>query len=526
MDRPSVLIVGAGPTGLVLALSLARRGVPLRIIDEADGPGQRSRAMVVHARTLELYAQLGIAEAVIEQGVRMQRLHLHESGHELVSASLADMGEGLSPYPFALAYAQDHHERFLVDQLKAAGVEVERTTRLARLVQDRKGVRALVARPGRPDETLEADYLCGCDGAHSQTRQSLAVGFPGGTYDQQFFVADVRIDRGFDEDLHFNLGRDRLVLMLPVRAGGTQRLIGLLPGGAADRPGLTYEDIRGEVEPLIGVKATEVEWFSTYRVHHRVAGRFQVGRVFLLGDAGHIHSPAGGQGMNTGIGDAVNLAWKLAEVVGGRADASLLDSYEPERIAFARELVETTDRLFTVMVAGGSAGEVARRFLAPLVIGTATHIGPARQAAFRMVSQIQVRYRDSPLSEGRAGKVRGGDRLPWTGAGGGPDNFAPLTTLGWHVQAHGAIDPAVQAACHSLSLGAHAFPWSDAAKRAGLHRDGIYLVRPDGYVGLAAERAPAEALRRYVAERSLSFGPISTAGTRAAPRSRPPRRAQ
>jgi 2-polyprenyl-6-methoxyphenol hydroxylase-like FAD-dependent oxidoreductase len=508
MDSPSVLIVGAGPTGLVLALGLARRGVRLRIVDQAPGPGEHSRAMVVHARTLELYRQFGIAEAVIAEGVKVERLRLREGGagrgREMLSAGLGELGGDMSPYPFALAYAQDQHERFLIGELAKLGVEVERQSRLARLDQDGSGVRAVIARPDGAEETIEAAYLCGCDGAHSQTRESLGVGFPGGIYEQVFYVADVRIDRGFDPDFYINLGKDLLALMLPVRAGRSQRLIGLVPRELAGRSDLEFEDIRPRVESLLGLRVTWVEWFSRYRVHHRVAERFRVGRVFLLGDAGHVHSPTGGQGMNTGVGDAVNLAWKLAQVLQGRAAPALFDSYEPERIGFARQLVQTTDRLFTVLVAGGAAGEIVRRLAAPLLVGSASRLAAARHAAFRLVSQIRLAYPESPLSSGRAGKVRAGDRLPWTGVA-GPDNFAPLASLDWQVQVHGALDPAVSAACARLGLPVHVLDWSKGARRAGIRRDGLYLVRPDGYVGLAMETPSAAALDSYAAERSLRF---------------------
>ena len=419
-DAP-VLIVGAGPTGLNLALSLARRGVRFRLITESEGPGEHSRAMVVQARTLEFYGQYGFADEMIEQGVVAGTAHLREGGgdgrgREVVSFSFKDLGEGLSPYPFALAYPQDDHERFLVSKLNAAGGAVEWRSRLTGFTQNGDSVRAAILRDGQTEET-EASYICGCDGARSAVRETLGVGFPGGTYDQLFFVADVKIDRGFERDLYINLGAHILTLMFPVRSSGMQRLIGLVPPELSEHPDLTFEDIRSQVEKLLDIKVTEVNWFSTYRVHHRVADRFRTGRAFLLGDAGHIHSPARGQGMNTGIGDSVNLGWKLAYVLQGRADPLLVDSYESERIAFARSLVSTTDRAFTQMVAEGFKGELTRRFLAPLLVTGATHFALSRHAIFRLVSQTRIHYADSPLSEGKAGDVNGGDRLPWVRMG-------------------------------------------------------------------------------------------------------------
>lgn len=501
MKHARVLIVGAGPTGLNLALSLARRGVRFRLITESEGPGEHSRAMVIQARTLEFYGQYGFAEEMVQQGVVAGAAHLREGGddgrgREVVSFSFKDLGEGLSPYPFALAYPQDDHERFLVSKLNAAGGAVEWRTRLTNFTQDGNGVRATTLRDGKPEEA-EASYLCGCDGARSAVRDALGIGFPGGTYDQLFFVADVKIDRGFERDLYINLGEHILTLMFPVRSSGMQRLIGLVPPELSERSDLAFEDIRGQVEKLLDIKVTELNWFSTYRVHHRVADRFRTGRAFLLGDAGHIHSPAGGQGMNTGIGDAVNLGWKLAQVLQGRADPSLLDSYEPERIAFARSLVSTTDRAFTPMVAEGFKGEITRRFLAPLFITVATHFALSRHAMFRLVSQTRIHYADSLLSEGKAGEVHGGDRLPWVQMG-AADNFAPLRSLDWQLHVYGEIEHALASACCELGLAAHVFAWSDGANHAGIERNAMYLVRPDGHVALAVPGQSVTTIRTFL----------------------------
>ena len=506
MNHAPVLIVGAGPTGLNLALSLARRGVPFRLVTESEGPGEHSRAMVVQARTLEFYGQYGFADEMIDQGVRAGTAHLRQGdedgrGREVVSVSFDDLGEGLSPYPFALAYPQDDHERFLVGKLKGAVGAVEWRSKLTGFTQDGDGVRAAVVRDGQTEET-EASYICGCDGARSAVRESMGVGFPGGTYDQLFFVADVKIDRGFERDLHINLGEHTLTLMFPVRSTGMQRLIGLVPPELSLRTDLTFEDLRTQVEKLLDIRVTEVNWFSTYRVHHRVADRFRVGRAFLLGDAGHIHSPVGGQGMNTGIGDSVNLGWKLAHVLRGRADPSLLDSYEPERIAFARSLVATTDRAFTPMVAEGFKGELTRRFLAPLFMTVATRFALSRHAIFRLISQTRIHYADSPLSEGKAGEVHGGDRLPWVHTG-ADDNFAPLRSLDWQVHVYGAMEGALASACSESGLAVHVFAWSDTANHAGIEQHAMYLVRPDGHVALASSEQSATKLRAFLELRGL-----------------------
>lgn len=509
MTKIPVLIVGAGPSGLNLSLALAHRKVAQRLISDANGPGEYSRAMVVQARTLEFYGQFGFATEVINQGVIAERAHVREGaesggGREVLSISFKEMGAGLSPYPFALAYPQDDHERFLIDKLKEVGTKVEWGAKLTSFQQDENGVRAFLAHNNGRREEVEAAYICGCDGARSCVRETLKLDFPGGTYQQLFYVADVKITRGFDRDLYINLGEHILSLMFPVRSSGMQRLIGLVPPELSDRETLSFEDIRSRVERLLDVKVSEVNWFSTYRVHHRVADQFRVGRAFIVGDAGHIHSPAGGQGMNTGIGDAINLGWKLAHVLQDRADPALLDSYEPERIGFARALVSTTDRAFTGMVSEGVVGQFSRRILAPLVFATATRFNTGRHALFRMVSQIRIHYPDSPLSQGVAGDVHGGDRLPWTGDD-NEDNFAPLQSLDWQAHVYGAVQQDLQTACRELKLPLHCFAWSQGASEAGIERDALYLVRPDGHVALASAEQNVNELRRYVSRFRLCF---------------------
>jgi 2-polyprenyl-6-methoxyphenol hydroxylase-like FAD-dependent oxidoreductase len=387
MSASHILIAGAGPTGLVLALRLAHHGIPFRIIDKNSGPGQASRAMFVQARTLEFYQQLGFADEVAARGIRMETVHLRESGEEVAKVTFKDLGEGLSPFPFVLCFPQDDHERFLVEKLEAAGIAVEWGVELKEFTQDDTRVRAVLDRAGT-EEICEVAYLCGCDGIHSRVRDSLALDFPGGTYDQLFYVADVKTTGAFSKDMFANLGAHGLGLMLPVRSSGMQRLIGIVPEDLAWRTNLTFEDIRPTAEPLLGIRVEEVNWFSTYHVHHRVAAHFRVGRCFIAGDAGHSHSPAGGQGMNTGIGDAVNLSWKLANVIKGQADPFLLDTYESERIAFARKLVATTDRAFQGMVGRGRGSQFLRTWLMPHLMPFLTGFSAVRRTIFNTVSRF------------------------------------------------------------------------------------------------------------------------------------------
>ena len=506
---PEVLIIGAGPTGLVLALWLTRLGVRLRIIDKTAEPGTTSRALAVQARTLELYGQMGLAEAVIERGRKTMAVNLWVAGKKTAHAVFGEMGAGLSPFPYALIFPQDEHERLLIDRLAEQGVQVERQTELQGFEEASGRVLARLKRLDAALETCEASYIAGCDGAHSTVRTAIGTGFPGGVYAHLFYVADVEASGAtMNGELHVALDRTDFLAVFPLKGKGRARLIGTVREEAEQQhENLSWNDVSKRVIGWIRIDVERVNWFSTYHVHHRVADHFRKGRAFLLGDAAHIHSPVGGQGMNTGIGDAVNLAWKLAAVLRGRADGSLLDTYEPERIAFARRLVATTDQAFTGVTSSGALARLIRLHLVPLFIPLFFTLKTMRRFLFRMVSQTAVNYRGSSLSEGTTGTVHGGDRLPWVKTkvnGVESDNFAPLSALDWQVHVYGDAAPEIRTACDGRKLPLHVFPWHPEMSGAGLRHNAIYLVRPDGYVALADPIGSATALASYLNERKLT----------------------
>ena len=501
-----VLIVGAGPTGLVLALWLTRLGVAVRIVDKTAEAGTTSRALAVQGRTLEFYRQVGMADAVVESGVKAAAVNLWVRGARAARLPLQDIGKNLTPFPFALIYPQDAHERLLIERLAALGVHVERRTELVRFEQNSERVKAVLKRPDGSEENSEAVYLAGCDGGHSIVRQVIGIDFPGGTYEGLFYVADVEASGpATNYELHVDLDRAELLIVFPMKGKGRVRLVGNVrdESGSGDRE-LTFEDVSPRAIEHLKLTIAKVSWFSTYRVHHRVAHSFRKGRAYLLGDAAHIHSPVGGQGMNTGIGDAVNLAWKLAAVLNGGARESLLDTYELERIGFARRLVATTDRMFTMVTAQGSIARLVRTRLVPLLAPLLFRLPGARPFFFRTVSQIGIQYRKSPLSAGAAGSVRGGDRLPWVQTVPSGDNLAPLVSLSWQVHVYGEPRPGVIDTCAELRLPIHTFAWTTAMRLAGLARGALYLIRPDGYVALADPDGDPEGLRRYLTSKGLS----------------------
>jgi 2-polyprenyl-6-methoxyphenol hydroxylase-like FAD-dependent oxidoreductase len=499
--NPDVLIAGAGPTGLVLALWLTRLGVAVRIVDKNPEPSTASRALAVQARTLELYRQIGLADAVLARGRQVSAAHLWVAGREVAHLRLGDMGRGISPYAYAVIFPQDEHELLLIDRLSRAGVLVERAIELTGFVERDDRITAELRHADGRTESCEAAYVAGCDGARSRVRETMAIGFGGGTYEHLFYVADVDAHGPvMNGDIHVALDRTDFLAVFPLKDANRARMVGTVRDEASQRGDLTWDDVGRRVIGWLRVGVQQVHWFSTYRVHHRVADRFRQGRAFLLGDAAHIHSPVGGQGMNTGIGDAVNLAWKLAAVVRGRAAPAILDTYEPERIAFARRLVATTDQAFTGVTSSSALARALRLHIVPRLLPPLSVLQPVRRFLFRTVSQTAITYRGSALSEGDAGDLHGGDRLPWVvlDSGSGLDNFAPLSSIDWQVHVYGDALPATRALCAERRLALHEFAWQPAMADAGLRRDALYLVRPDGHVALASNEQSIERLTRYL----------------------------
>ncbi|WP_223570132.1 FAD-dependent monooxygenase [Pseudomonas sp. BF-R-26] len=504
MNRSDVLIIGAGPTGLVLALWLSKLGIAVRIIDKTSTPGTTSRALAVQARTLELYSQLDLSDAVVQNGHKVAAANFWVKGEAVARLPLSTIGEGLTPYAFLEIYPQDEHERLLIERLEAFGITVERDTELQSFKETSDGITARLRLPDGQQETCQACYLAGCDGARSIVRKTLDTGFPGGTYQQIFYVADVQA-RGptFNGELHVDLDEADFLAVFPLSNEGRARLIGTVRDERADRAEtLQFEDVSSRAIEHLKVQIDQVNWFSTYRVHHRVADHFRTGRAFLLGDAAHVHSPAGGQGMNTGIGDAINLAWKLATVLSGGATPKLLDSYETERIAFARRLVATTDRVFSFVTADGPIADLVRMRVAPFLIPKMISFEAAREFMFRTVSQTTLNYRGMPLSEGVAGHVHGGDRLPWAHDGEG-DNFESLKNPTWQVHVYGETSDEMIAWCTEHHLPLQVFDWRPVFETVGLARNGFYLLRPDTYVAIADYSADPKVIERYFRDREI-----------------------
>src|SRR5215207_2365790 len=355
-DQLDLLVVGAGPTGLTLAAGLSRFGAHFRVIDRAMDRVHESRALGVQARSLEVLQTIGLGEALVRRGNPSARLALHLDHNRTAEVRLADFGATDTRFPFILFVSQAETEAILGNYLASRGVAIERGVELVDAIPGPADVPCTLRHRDGREEHLRVRYLIGCDGAHSTVRKLAGISFGGGAYLQDFLLGDVEIDGPLERGtLHSFVMGQGVALFFPLGSPATWRIIAMSAdstgrrSAGADGPGaiqhpseasnhLSLEELQTVVDGATGggLVLRDPAWLRHFRLHHRQAAHYRSGRAFLAGDAAHIHSPVGAQGMNTGIQDAVNLAWKLAAVVQGSATPALLDTYEPERIAFAR----------------------------------------------------------------------------------------------------------------------------------------------------------------------------------------------
>jgi 2-polyprenyl-6-methoxyphenol hydroxylase-like FAD-dependent oxidoreductase len=476
-ERTKVLVVGAGPAGLTLACQLARNQVPVRIIDAAPDYFPGSRGKAVQPRVMEIFDDLGVAGRAVASGrFRMPLFKRFGDGTLMVHALLTETQEPspATPYTATMIIPQNRTEQILRDRLAELGVEVERGTRLLDFTQDRDGVTAVLADGGQ----IRADYLVGCDGASSLVRKGSGINFVGATDDSRYWiVADLEIE-GLDRDYWHQWVHtaDSQLALCPLP--GTPLFQMQVPAPAELPESLSRQDAQDIVSGLVNreeVFVRAVRWSSTWRSNVRIADRYRVGRVFIAGDAAHVHTPAGGQGMNTGIQDGYNLGWKLAGVLSG-ASPELLDTYQEERLPAAANVLGLTGRL----IANGVSGVL------PVSGQTAE------------VTQLHVEYRNSRLSEtdgtpeNRSALVTAGDRAPG-GIVTGPDGTQQRlfdVFRGTHVTAL-AFGPAHEKVANALAdrftgrVRALAVPAADTEVREtyDVNGDVLFLIRPDGHVG-------------------------------------------
>lgn len=506
-----VVVVGAGPTGLMLACVLAKLGVSAVVLDDRSGTTRESRALGLQARTMEVYDQLGVVDEVLERAWVADVLAVGFERRQLGRIPLGGLGKSTTPYPAIHVLLQSENERILHSHLQRLGGRVHWQHRLTALEDQPGGVLA-TAEGDTGEMRVRARWCVGADGASSSVRELRGIAFQGSTDEFSCYVADaVGVDGLVAGAVNERLGGQDFLLTFPMgsspgagEVASYYRLLGAarsLGASADDAPGsadagVTEDGVRAMLERVYGVTYEALTSFATYRVHHRVAARFRDGAVFLAGDAAHVHSPVGAQGMNTGLQDAHGLATKLADVVAGVASDASLDRYEAERRSVALRLVRTTDRIFAAVTSDSHLARFVRRRVVPIVVPVLARVTPRLAGGGRtlqFLSQVRIHYRMSEraraAARGRRGRVVG-RRLPWTGPG-----HAALRSMRWQAHSYGPLDEDVAAQLRDrLHLEVHAF---DAAPDRGLRLGEVYLVRPDGFVAAAVPVAPVE---RAIAE--------------------------
>ncbi|MGF1479317.1 MAG: FAD-dependent monooxygenase [Cyanophyceae cyanobacterium] len=515
--KTDVIIIGAGPTGLSLAVQLIRYGIDFVIIDRKEGITDLSKALVVHARTLEIYEQVGLAQQAVAGGEIVQKGALMHEGKITGRLDFSDFGAQLSPFPYMLVFEQSKNECLLYEYLQHHGQEVRWQTEVGNVEQNADGVKAVLKAANGETNTVEARYLVGCDGASSPTRHFLGLPFEGSTYPRLFYVADVEMEFPADEATFYApLAQNSFVLMVPMQGKKHWRLIGNMPEyNDWDEPDVTFADIEHKVKQLVmrPLEILTVRWFSSYKVHTRHAEPFSVGRCFLAGDAAHIHTPAGGQGMNTGIQDAYNLAWKLAFVLHGKAKTSLLDTYNEERLANAKQLLRSTDQFFDVAAGHQWYFRLFRDTVLPSLASVVTRFDGAREFLFELVSEIGLNYRHSSLSQHQGSRaerlrhrhfeVKAGDRMPYFLVN-GASVYDSLRAPKFHLLIFTDGEHSVQELQPKLNqeyghwLDYTVIPlYPRVVELFGLSQPFQVLLRPDNYIGMVSTSLSWKDLKTY-----------------------------
>jgi 2-polyprenyl-6-methoxyphenol hydroxylase-like FAD-dependent oxidoreductase len=491
-SKVQVLVIGAGPVGMTAAAELARYGTDVRIVERSAARTDKSKALVLWPRTLELLDRAGATGAFLASGMPAVRGRIVAGGRELGRIGFEAVE---SPYRYALMIPQSETERLLEAHLASLGIRVERQVELTAFTAAAEGVTATLAAVDGSRETVEADWLVGCDGAHSTVRHGLGVDFAGHAQPSDWILADVHIegDTVCGDEVATYMQPDGVLVFFPI-APGRFRIVAEL--GPAQGEGKRPDPTMGEVQAVLdrrgpgGLTVFDPVWLSCFRINERKVDHYRHGRVFLAGDAAHIHSPAGGQGMNTGMQDAFNLAWKLSAVCHGLARPSLLDSYDSERSAVGDRVLRNAARLTDVAILRNPVAQAVRNVVARFVLG----LGQVQHRISDQFTELDIAYPDGPLSVAASGAPRGGDRprpgerlvLPRPGetpiGAGNRPLFAVLATGQGPTPLAGRFPALVE-----------------AERRAPPEPDGLWLIRPDGYVGLAAARDDWAAAERYLA---------------------------
>ena len=501
--KTDVLVVGAGPVGLTMAAELVRYGLSVRIVEKAAQATDKSKALVLWSRTLELIDRMGCTPSFVAAGLKATGAVITTGNRTIAHVSLGGVA---SPYPYALMIPQSETERLMAEHLASLGVTVERSVELAGFTSTDTSVTATLRHADGREETVESSWLAGCDGAHSTVRHQLGMEFEGNTLNSDWILADVHLSNvPYPGEINVMWHADGVLAIFPINATRYRIIgdVGLVAGdpnavGATRGPDPTLEEVQALLDRRgsSGMKATEPIWLATFRINERKVRDYRSGRVFLAGDAAHIHSPAGGQGMNTGMQDAFNLAWKLALVTRGlAAESPLLDSYSVERSAVGDQVLKAAGRLTTFAVMKGGVQQSIRNHVASLVFGLA----PVRNMVADTLTELSIGYPESPLTLQGSHLPDGpqaGQRAPIQGDESAVRrNDAPVGQNDAPVGAGDTPRFAIFAEADDADAAALLAQYPallESALRPPYHSGGLWLVRPDGYVAVSTKRGDTE----------------------------------
>jgi len=521
MRNPDVLIVGAGPTGLTLANLLAMSGVDFMIIDSKEKPSQDSKAFGIHARSLEVFGQLGIADKFIAEGNVDNTFHILSREHEMARFKLSTILPGETPYPYFLILPQDKTENILVDALNKKDQSVQWKHQLVNLTNTDQTFSAEIKEENGNHHHIYPRYIIGCDGADSTVRKKAGISFKGKSFTSAFLLADVELDTLLIHgDVYFAIAPNHLSVIFSYKKNDHYRVFNFINSALDKRKKekLTTAEIQQILDdnPSFHARVKSKQWSSVYNIHCRVSEKFVKGNVLLAGDAAHVHSPVGGQGMNTGIQDAFNLAWKIKWVIEHPSASKIIQSYHPERYPIARNLHYSTDKFFQLLVQKKYPIDLFRMYILPYAFRLLSH-RIFLKVLFRRVSQIAIKYRNSSLSKnyGYTGlsffSPKAGDRAPWVEVtfkkerrsiyeildyrsfnlllAGGPDEYGAVIKF---------LQKLVTLRLPMLKV----YFFTEKENQLfyniyGVKGTAMFLIRPDGHIGLRSGEVSINELKNY-----------------------------
>ena len=543
-QQPEVIIVGAGPTGLFAALLLNNCGVKLRILDKNEQQAHESRAFALQARSLEMMLNLGIVDEFLSRGLITPGVQMFVNGHQRAQVNLTDIGKNNSPYSFILMLPQSEIEKIFIALLEKRGIHIERDMNVTGFTQNVSGVTVTVTNKENQSQQIYTQYLLGADGAHSIVRDVLGLTFKGAAYAQNFMLADCTIDWSLEYAyLKIFLRKNYLGVYFPVKGEDYGRAVAIKPSTETDT---AASNVATTAEPLalpelatafkeaagIPVKLSNPVWVTRYRIHHRGVNKYREGRVFVAGDAAHIHSPVGGQGMNTGLQDVANLVWKLAIQVKNNSSNALLDTYNSERWPVGEKLLTFTDAAFGKISSQNRFACILRNFMMPLILKTISKSSRLREKAFRFISELGIYYQNNAFLKDNIRKTNyvkattPGHRAPNGLYKRNADLFSLLKNYQFHVLALSRkaltkieiaqiradlntlpVNPGLPLAVHFIShsttgenkdiIQAETNQVFDSYSLSDENPFGLFLVRPDGYIAYRADNFDIKKLKSF-----------------------------